>query len=878
MDDRTANRHGAGMTRWAGPALALVTLAAFALRLARLGDLGDLEFDEIVSLRYAMLAPADLVSRLAGALFEHPPGYYVSLGAWLAFAEPGTRGDTDGIVIRSLSVLPGTLMVPITYGLAHHANGRNVALWSAFAVAIAPLPLFYSREARMYAATATLALAATWILFRAADGGWTRRRVVAYALTTVVGSTFHYTAPIIVGAHAIGSLLTVRSRPGLWKGVGVAIVVGAVASAPWVAIATGARATLGFGNAKPIPAATTADAPLPLAAWPAAIATALGDMTGGPETPPWRGWPVAIAVVALAGVGLPRDGAHRALWLTSAAGAFAVLVVALALAKPVQGRYLSALAPLAIIGAVAGFGHLLEGARWSRSLAAAGAGAIALAVVPFWVTYYGDYARADYRTLARRISALERPGDAVLLTGPWQAWYYDYYYDGHLWHTVLPATVPPPVDPATIDPLLSKLRDENRRLWFVQAGLAQADPGHLVEAWLDANAFPTLREAYPNAVLTLYEMHPPRETAPITPATWASDTGPALTLASGWVDDGQVHGGEGARLSLTFTSRAPLATDYAASIRLVGPDGNRIATDLPIRAATPKGPGPGTASWAPGTSATVTRAIRIPPGTPVGRYEVRVVTYDPATLAPLRVIPTPGAGDRRPKIGATPGEEAVIGRVLVTLALVPYPARAVLPPRQPEVTFWTPLDPAILGAIEDPRPMIALAMPPPRIDGTTATLDLAWHAPESQVGPQPEAFDPAWAYPVRPPNRSRVRLNIRDATDAPVISLDEPIAGNRFDLSELRPGEWQFDRFPIEVSGLPNGSYRITVEVVDGLGRPMRMGTDRAPGTVSEVVIGRFDLPVTIPLGTRLDRWRQRAVSRAVALAPWVATLTGIRP
>lgn len=87
MEDRTQTRHGAGMTRWASVALALVTLAAFALRLARLGDLGDLEFDEIVSLRYAMLPLADLVARLAGALFEHPPGYYVSLGAWLAMAE-----------------------------------------------------------------------------------------------------------------------------------------------------------------------------------------------------------------------------------------------------------------------------------------------------------------------------------------------------------------------------------------------------------------------------------------------------------------------------------------------------------------------------------------------------------------------------------------------------------------------------------------------------------------------------------------------------------------------------------------------------------------------------------------------------------------------
>ena len=46
----------------------------------------------------------------------------------------------------------------------------------------------------------------------------------------------------------IGALVTVRSRPGLWRGVGVAIVVGAIAAAPWVYVATGARATLGIGG------------------------------------------------------------------------------------------------------------------------------------------------------------------------------------------------------------------------------------------------------------------------------------------------------------------------------------------------------------------------------------------------------------------------------------------------------------------------------------------------------------------------------------------------------------------------------------------------------------------------------------------------------
>ena len=184
---------------------------------------------------------------------------------------------------------------------------------------------------------------------------------------------------------------------------------------------------------------------------------------------------------------MPTVRAVRRLWIASAIAGATVLLVALALAKPVQGRYLSGLAPLIIISAVAGMARLISHAdllhsafqsgkpgRASRWLGACLGASVALAVVPFWVTYYGgDYQRADYRSLTRRISALEQPGDAVLLTGPWQAWYYDYTYDGGLWHTVLPSTVPPPIDPATIGPRLTQLASENRRLWFLQAGLGQ---------------------------------------------------------------------------------------------------------------------------------------------------------------------------------------------------------------------------------------------------------------------------------------------------------------------------------------------------------------------------------------------------------------------
>src|SRR5581483_8313584 len=159
---------------------AIITLG-FALRLARLTHLGDLEFDEIVSVRYAALPPLDLLPRLAGALFEHPPAFYLALGGWRTAA--GAGGPSE-VVARLFSVFPGTLLVPLTYAVARrlsHDRGATACL-AALAVAIAPLPLFYSREVRMYALVSALGLASLWLFLRAIDRPPDRRAWLAYTI------------------------------------------------------------------------------------------------------------------------------------------------------------------------------------------------------------------------------------------------------------------------------------------------------------------------------------------------------------------------------------------------------------------------------------------------------------------------------------------------------------------------------------------------------------------------------------------------------------------------------------------------------------------------------------------------------------------------
>ncbi|MGH2354311.1 MAG: glycosyltransferase family 39 protein, partial [Chloroflexota bacterium] len=144
----------------AGMGVAAVVLLGFALRLWRLAHLGDLEFDEIVSVRYAALPAGELLPRLAGALFEHPPAFYLALGWWQS-----ALGESD-TAARLASTIPGTLTIPLAFAVARRLFDRRTGLVAALLVAIAPLPLFYSREARMYALVACLALASLWLFLR----------------------------------------------------------------------------------------------------------------------------------------------------------------------------------------------------------------------------------------------------------------------------------------------------------------------------------------------------------------------------------------------------------------------------------------------------------------------------------------------------------------------------------------------------------------------------------------------------------------------------------------------------------------------------------------------------------------------------------------
>ena len=101
-------------TRLATPQAALAALIVLGavLRLLRLDQLGDFDFDEVAAIWYARSEPGDILATIARAPFEHPPLYYIALhywSSWFGEAEP---------IARAFSVPMGLLLIPVTYRLA----------------------------------------------------------------------------------------------------------------------------------------------------------------------------------------------------------------------------------------------------------------------------------------------------------------------------------------------------------------------------------------------------------------------------------------------------------------------------------------------------------------------------------------------------------------------------------------------------------------------------------------------------------------------------------------------------------------------------------------------------------------------------------------
>lgn len=100
--------------------------------------------DEAISIQQAQLPYPDMINTLKND-DVHPPLFHTILWALVHLT-----GSTAEYIVRLPSLLAGTACIPISYAMAKDLWNRRTAVVAGFVVAVAPVAVWYSQEARMY--------------------------------------------------------------------------------------------------------------------------------------------------------------------------------------------------------------------------------------------------------------------------------------------------------------------------------------------------------------------------------------------------------------------------------------------------------------------------------------------------------------------------------------------------------------------------------------------------------------------------------------------------------------------------------------------------------------------------------------------------------
>ncbi len=469
--------------------LIAILLLALGLRLHRL-DAQSVWYDEAVTAQVAGQGLAELTRWTADDI--QPPLYYYIVAGWTRWIGAGVSGVAPGgeWALRFPSAVFGVLGVALAWAVARRVFhplhiGQLAAPAAALLMAVSPLHVYYSQEARMYTLLVALALLVGYTLIGL---GRTWRRRLAFVLAGTALLYTHYFGAFLLLALALCWLVATvatgdRVRPGVATTAGHPerrsarrSLAGRSRTGVWT------RRILRLRPPQPSlawPTASAQDAFVPGLLAFAAIAllylpwlpamlgryqqdrsywqgalklgealrhVALSFTTGAPETMlepdglrllPWLGLAVVIALAAL----LWQERTARRAGQRGPSPVLALLVVLLLPVVAVlllasrspkfNPRYLMLVSPAYLLLLAGGIAAL---ARVSRRTAvarlAAGTLLVALVVVSAiglrnWFTDPA-FTKAQWRELAAHVAAEREPDEAVLLVSghAYPAWRY----------------------------------------------------------------------------------------------------------------------------------------------------------------------------------------------------------------------------------------------------------------------------------------------------------------------------------------------------------------------------------------------------------------------------------------------------------------------
>jgi hypothetical protein len=254
------------------------------------------------------------------------------------------------------------------------------------------------------------------------------------------------------------------------------------------------------------------------------------------------------------------------------------------------------------------------------------------------VTHYTS-AGGSFGEAMAYIDRRGQPGDTLVISQPLDE-HLAIYYNHQDW----PILYLPPLGSAAtvtqVDAALRALSQEHERIWLGPVGAWTADPEHLAEQWLVANAFQAEKVWFPDSrsVSLYFTSQEGLASVDVGELDWEG----RIHLDSPVTSPLRVEVADALRLRFSWHAGAAINRRYEVSLQLVDDEGNVWAE----RRGEPCGGWCPTDGWSAGYSVHDQHALVIPPGTPPGAYHLKAAWLPLGGGSPLQAEKNGALTDR----------------------------------------------------------------------------------------------------------------------------------------------------------------------------------------------------------------------------------------